>query len=149
LPGFLIYLVYSAQKTGDWKRAAIPLAYVAESMLVGVFILVPLIYTQALPRQWLTSGNLIPSPPSPPPARPAGHPAPPSHHPTVDAFTAPPMIPTTIASIVDAPEPPQGQAGPVGPFVPGAVSGFGGGGNSILDSMPWGKEPPPPPPMAP
>ena len=83
LPGFLIYLVYSAQKTGDWKRAAIPLAYVAESMLVGVLILVPLIYTQALPRQLLITDIHILPPPGPPPAPPAGQPtkppAAPSH----------------------------------------------------------------------
>jgi len=149
LPGFLIYLVYSAQKNGDWKRAAIPLAYVAESMLVGVFILVPLIYTQALPRQLLISDIYIPSPPSPPPARPAGHPAPPLHHPTVDAFTAPPSIPTTIATIVDAPEPPQ--AGVVqGPWAPGGIPGGAPDGvlNGVIDSPFDGKEPPPPPPIA-
>ena len=59
LPGFLIYLVYSAQKTGDWRRAAIPLAYVAELTFVGAMILVPLIYTQALPRTLLTTETHI------------------------------------------------------------------------------------------
>ena len=85
LPGFLIYLVYSAQKTGDWKRAAIPLAYVAESMLVGVLILVPLIYTQALPRQLLITDIHISPPPGPPPAPPAGQRARPP--PTIPQWT--------------------------------------------------------------
>src|SRR5208283_1186351 len=84
LPGFLIYLVYSAGKTGDWKRAAIPLAYVAESILVGVLILLPLIYTQALPRQLLINDIHISPPPGPPPAPPTGRPAPPPHRPAVD-----------------------------------------------------------------
>ena len=70
LPGFLIYLVYSARKTGDWKRAAIPLAYVAESMLVGTLILVPLIYTQALPKRLLINDIHLSPPPGPPPAQP-------------------------------------------------------------------------------
>ena len=98
LPGFLIYLVYSARKTGDWKRAAIPLAYVAETMLVGVFILLPLIYTQALPRQLLIADIQIPLPPGSPPASPTGQQArPPARHPSVDPFTEPVRIPTAIA----------------------------------------------------
>jgi protein TonB len=148
LPGFLIYLVYSAQKTGDWKRAAIPLAYVAESMFVGVLILVPLIYTQALPRQWLISELRIPSPPpGPPPGRPAGRPAPPPRHPKVDAFTQPVRIPPTIATIVEPPEPPQLEAGPEGPFVPGVPGGLGTGSGYVPGSVPWGTPAPPPPPQ--
>jgi protein TonB len=147
LPGFLIYLVYSAQKTGDWKRASIPLAYVAESMLVGVLILVPLIYTQALPRQLLITDMHIFPPPGRPPAPPTGQPRPPApHHPRLDAFTAPPSIPPLIATIVDAPEPPQ--TGAVqGPWVPG---GFPGGPPDrvligVIGSPLGSKEPPPPP----
>ncbi len=146
LPGFLIYLIYSAQKTGDWKRAAIPLAYVAETMLVGVLILVPLIYTQALPRQLLITDIHIPPPPGPPPAPPAGQQARlPAHHATVDPLTAPISIPQGIKPVVEAPMPPQEQAG-LGPWVPGVPTGFGGGGNSIPGSVPWGTEQPPPPP---
>ena len=80
LPGFLIYLVYSAQKTGDWKRAAIPLAYVAESLLVGMLVLVPLIYTQALPTQVILLCPHISPPPGPPPAQPSGQIAKPIPH---------------------------------------------------------------------
>ena len=146
LPGFLIYLVYSAQKTGDWKRAAIPLAYVAETMLVGVLILVPLIYTQALPRQLLITDVHIPPPPGPPPPPPAGQQArPPAHRATVDPLAAPVSIPQGIKPVLEAPMPPQEQAG-LGPWVPGVPTGFGGGGNSIPGSVPWGMEQPPPPP---
>jgi protein TonB len=148
LPGFLIYLVYSAQKTGDWKRAAIPLAYAAESMLVGVLVLVPLIYTQALPKQWLISEMHIPPPPGRPPGRPAGRPAPPPRHPAVDPVTAPPTIPPVIATIIEAPEPPQ--AGVVqGPWVTGGIPGGPPDGvlNGVIGSPFGGKEPPPPPPV--
>jgi protein TonB len=147
LPGFLIYLVYSAQKTGDWKRAAIPLAYVAEALLVGMLVLVPLIYTQALPRQLLISEIHISPPPGPPPAQPSGQIAKPiPHHPGVDVLTQPVSIPPTIARINEPPEPPQLQAGPKGPFVLGVPPGFGGGGNSIVGSVPWGNETAPVPP---
>ncbi len=148
LPGFLIYLVYSAQKTGDWKRASIPLAYVAESMLVGVLVLVPLIYTQALPKLGLMVEH-IPPPPGPPPARTEVQPTPPApHRPTQGAFTAPPSIPPVIVAIVDAPEPPQTGAVP-GPGVPGGVPGGRPDGvmNGVIDSALGGKEPPPPPPV--
>jgi protein TonB len=148
LPGFLVYLVYSAQKTGDWKRAAIPLAYIAESILVGVFILVPLIYTQALPKQWLISEMHIPPPPGPPPVRVTGRPAPPPpHHPSLDPLTAPVSIPPVIATIVEAPEP---QAGIVqGPWVAGGIPSGPPDGvlNGVIGSPFGGKEPPPPPPV--
>ena len=147
LPGFLIYLVYSAQKTGDWKRAAIPLAYVAESILVGVLILVPLIYTQALPRQLLITDIHIPPPPGPPPAPSGGRVMTRPHHTTVDALTAPVSIPQGIKPVVEAPESPQEQAS-LGPWVPGVPRGLGGE-NPIPGSVPWGNEtPPPPPPVA-
>ena len=44
--GFVFYLIYSAAKTGDWKRATIPIAYIVECVLMGVAILIPLVYTQ-------------------------------------------------------------------------------------------------------
>ena len=125
--GFLIYLVYSARKTGDWKRAAIPLAYVAESMLVGVLILLPLIYTQALPRQLLIADIQIPLPPGSPPAPPTGQQArPPARHPSVDPFTEPVKIPTAVAIIAETPEPPQvnGRGRTLRARVP---PGYGGG----------------------
>jgi protein TonB len=147
LPGFLIYLVYSAQKTGDWKRAAIPLAYVAESLLVGMLVLVPLIYTQALPTQVILLCPHISPPPGPPQAQPSGQIAKPiPHHAGVNVLTQPVSIPPTIARINEPPEPPQTQTGPIGPFVPGVPNGLGGGGNSIVGSVPWGNETAPVPP---
>ncbi len=147
LPGFLIYLVRCALKTGDWKRAAIPLAYVAEAMVVGVLVLVPLIYTQALPKEWLKSEIQIPPPPSSPPARqsPSRSEAP-RKHPAVNPFIAPPSIPHVVATIVDKPEPPQIDSGPVGPYVPGAISGSGSGNGYFPGGAPWETLTPPPPP---
>ena len=147
LPGFLIYLVYSAQKTGDWKRAAIPLAYIAESILVGVLVLVPLIHTQALPRQLLIVEFHIPPPPGPPPAAtpPTGRPLTPTPRPKVDLLTAPIKIPQGIALVVEQPEHPHADPGPAGPFVLGGLSGPGGGG-TIPGGAFWVRDTPPPPP---
>jgi protein TonB len=147
LPGFLIYLVCSAQKTGDWNRAAIPLAYVAESIFVGVLILAPLIYTQALPRTLLITEIHIAPPPGPPPAPPArSHASPPARHTRVDPFIQPVIIPPTIARYEDPPAPPQTD-GQVGTFIPGMIPGVGGPGG-----IPGGLQtntgtPPPPPPV--
>ncbi|HET7840126.1 MAG TPA: hypothetical protein VFM21_00900, partial [Terriglobia bacterium] len=41
LPGFLIYLIYSALKTGDWKRATLPVAYTFEVLVICFAALVP------------------------------------------------------------------------------------------------------------
>jgi protein TonB len=124
------------------------LAYVVESIIVGVLVLVPLIYTQALPRHLLILDlpSLPPSgrPPAPAAARPARTP----HQPAVDPFHAPIRIPTTIAPIVEPLEPPQGPISP-GPWVPGVPSGPGTGTGYFPGGVPWGKElPPPPPPVA-
>ena len=123
------------------------LAYLAESMLVGMLILVPLIYTQALPRQWLMTDLHIPPPPGPPPATPAGRPMPITRHPTVDPFTQPRLIPSQITQIVEPPEPPQSLAGQAGPFVPGAPPGNGTGNGFIPGGDPWVRNTPPPPPV--
>jgi protein TonB len=122
LPGFLIYLVYSAAKSGDRKRAAIPLAYVVESLLVGVLVLVPLIYTQALPRQLLITEIHIAPPPGPPPAQTGAPRMRPMRRPVTGLLSAPIRIPDGIPAIVETPEPPQVDLG-AGPWVPGAIGG--------------------------
>jgi periplasmic protein TonB len=147
LPGFLIYLVYSAHKSGDWKRASLPLAYIAESMLVGVLILVPLIHTQALPKQLLIGEIHISPPPGPPPMRTAGPRTRPAPRATVDLTLAPAFIPTGVTRVVDTPQPPREVAGD-GPTVIGGIPGGSAGGPAdwVIDGMPSGGQLPPPPP---
>jgi periplasmic protein TonB len=149
LPGFLIYLVYSAQKTGDWKRAAIPLAYVAEALLVGMLVLVPLIYTQALPRQLLISEIHISPPQGPPPAQPSGQPTKlPTHHTPVDPFTQPVSIPVGVKPVVEQLEPAEQPVG-TGPWVIGALppDPSDRSHNWVIGSPYGEKGPPPPPPV--
>ncbi|MGE5326747.1 MAG: hypothetical protein ACM3NO_06885, partial [Deltaproteobacteria bacterium] len=149
LVGLLIYLIYTAVKTDDWKRATIPIAYIFEVILIGVMILVPLIYTEALPKTSLSVTLTAPPPPPPPPPPPA--PAAPVRvirKVTVeDIMRAPTVIPKTIAQIKDEPAPPpQASVGVVG-GVPGGMPGGVAGGvlGSILSSA---APPPPPPPKA-
>lgn len=149
LPGFLVYLVYSAWKSGDWKRAAIPLAYVTESLLVGVMVLVPLIYTQALPTQSLLISFHVTPPRGRPPGQPAAQPTPIPHHPRPNMLTAPIRIPDHIAVVVEPPMPPQPSNLASGPYIEGAQTGPGPGNDFIVGSVPWATEQPPPPPPTP
>jgi protein TonB len=152
LVGFLFYLVYSAVKTDNWKRATIPIAYIIEVIIVGVTVLIPLIYTEALPKAQLMTFLVAPPPPPPPPPPPAAA-APVRVVKRVtadDIMRAPTVIPKTIAKIKDEPEPlPQsGAVGVVG-GVPGGMPGGTPGGvlGSILTAA-AAAPPPPPPPQA-
>ena len=144
LPGFVGYLAYSARKSGDWRRVAMPMAYITELLLVGALILVPLIRMQALPRTLLIVQDPIFEPPSPLAAPLTGQPASPQpHHATVDPFTQPVRIPPTIEILNEAPAPPE-IAGPTGLRVVGVPGGFGSP-DGVIGSVPWGRGTPPPP----
>ncbi len=149
LVGFLFYLIYSAAKTDNWKRATIPIAYIIEGIIVGATVLVPLIYTEALPKAQLMTFLLAPPPPPPPPPPPAAMPKVIRKVTAEDIMKAPTVIPRTITQIKDEPEPPPdtGAMGVVG-GVPGGMPGGSVGGviGGIIGSI--GNAPPPPPPKA-
>jgi protein TonB len=108
LPGFVCFLIRSAARTGDWKRAAIPCVYGGEALLVGAMALVPLIYTEALPKAIWTEALRVPLPPPPPPA-PLGSKTSRKATRVVSSdgiLKAPPRIPPTIAQVHDEPLPP-------------------------------------------
>lgn len=67
IAGFIAYLVYTAARTGDWKRTTLPVAYMIEVIAIGVMIIIPLVRTEALPKASFDFIS-IPIPPSPPPA---------------------------------------------------------------------------------
>ena len=154
LIGFVIYLIYSAAKTGDWKRATLPIAYIFEFIIIGVMVLVPLIYTEALPKAQLMTFLAAPPPPPPPPPPPAAAaPAPRIIHrvSVEDIMRAPTVIPKTIAQVKDEPEPaPNAGVGVVG-GVPGGVPGgtMGGVLGGVIGGVLSQATPPPPPPPKP
>jgi protein TonB len=147
IAGFVLYLIYSAVKTDDWKRATIPLAYMVEITLIGVAILIPLLMTEALPKTMLSVSIMAPPPPPPPPPPPT--PAAPvrviKRLSTEDLMKAPTVIPKTISKVKDEPEPPP-NAGTVGVVggVPGGMPGGSVGG--VLGGLISSSAPPPPPP---
>ncbi|MGA2476672.1 MAG: energy transducer TonB [Terriglobia bacterium] len=152
--GFIAYLIYSAIKTDNWKRATLPIAYICEGILVGLFVLVPLIYTEALPSAQLMTFLAAPPPPPPPPPPPAAAPAPRIIRKATmaDIMKAPTVIPKTIARPDEAPAPATA-VGVVG-GIPGGVPGgqFGGvlGGviGGVMSSVSAAPPPPPPPKAA-
>jgi protein TonB len=153
LVGFVVYLVYTAAKTGNWKRATLPVAYIFEVIIVGILVLYPLIYTEALPKAQLMTFLAAPPPPPPPPPPPAAAvPIKIVHHISAeDIMRAPTIIPKTIAQIKDEPEEaPTGAVGVVG-GVPGGMAGgqLGGVLGGVIGGALSAAAPPPPPPPKP
>jgi protein TonB len=132
------------------KSWTVILSTLGQVTLVGVLLLIPLIYTEALPKTSLTSFLTAPPPPPPPPPPPAQ--APPKVVKVVvrqfdgSKLVAPKVIPKQIAMIQED-EPPPSAAGVVG-GVPGGVPGGSAGGilGGIVGGIPSAAPPPPPPP---
>jgi protein TonB len=154
LVGFIIYLIYSAAKTGDWKRATLPVAYIFEVIIIGVMVLMPLIYTDALPKAQLMTFLAAPPPPPPPPPPPAAAaPAPKIIHrvSAEDMMRAPTVIPKTVQQVKDEPEPAANAGVGVVGGVPGGVPGgqMGGVLGGVIGGVLSAAAPPPPPPPKP
>ena len=124
--------------------------FVAQLAVVGVGILIPMIYFDALPRTQLTSMFIAPPPPPPPPPPPAAAPVKmvkviPRQF-DAGRLMAPKVVPKDIAIIKEEElPPPSASAGVVG-GVPGGVAGGTPGGviGGIIGSVPTAAPPPPP-----
>src|SRR2546425_4410414 len=98
--GFFTYLVYSASRSGNSRRAAVPAAYFLEAVLVGALVLAPLIYTEALPK--VLMGIQVPDLPLPrgvPRAATATAKSPPRAK--IDLIKTPILIPNHVPAIND------------------------------------------------
>src|SRR5262249_34756617 len=134
------------------KPFTVFLSFVLQFFMIGVMILIPLIYTEALPKQQLLTFLVAPPPPPPPPPPPAALPKVVKVIPSeIDQghLIAPKEIPKNIAMIKEEEMPPPSAAvsGVVG-GVPGGVPGGTPGGviGGIIGSTPVAVPPPPPPP---
>jgi protein TonB len=149
-PGFVCFLVCSAAKTGDWKRAAIPCVYGGEVLLVGAMALVPLISTEALPKAvWMEVLRV----PVPPPRAPSSLGPQTSRRATRvvssdEVLKAPPRIPPSIAPVHDEPLPPA-QFPSMSIGVPGGISDGQAGAvlDPVLRNLLRTAAPQPPPPQ--
>lgn len=137
------------------KPMSVFISFVLQVIMICIAILIPLIYTDTLPRTQLTSFLVAPPPPPPPPPPPAAA-APVKVVKVIprqfDAgrLMAPKAIPKEIAMIKEEELPPamSGAVGVVG-GVPGGVPGGTPGGviGGIIGSVPSVAPPPPPPPV--
>jgi protein TonB len=132
-------MVVSGNQAKTHKSWTVGLSAIIQLVVVCVLILIPLIYTEALPKE-LTSTFLVapaPPPPPPPPAAIVKTVRPKFIQPT--RMVAPTVIPKKVEIVKD--EAPDVSAGTAGGFgVPGGVAG------GVLGGIVGGAAPPPPPP---
>jgi protein TonB len=132
------------------KSASVFVSFIVQVALITVAVLIPLIFTDSLPKTQLTSFLVAPPPPPPPPPPPAAAPVKvvkviPRQF-DANRLMAPKTIPKEIANIKEEELPPMaGTPGVVG-GVPGGVPGGAAGGvlGGLIGSIPSAAPPPPP-----
>lgn len=136
-------LVESTNKAKTNKVWSFWLSVGVQALILFVLILIPLIYTNALPTMLSTTFLAAPPPPPPPPPPPAVVHVKVQPKVFQNKFQAPTVIPKRIEKIVQQPQPDVGVTG----GVPGGVPGGGAGGvlGGIIGGAPAGLPPPPKP----
>jgi protein TonB len=138
----------SAVRKKTNKSWTVVLSAILQIAVVGVFILIPLIYTEALPKQFLNTFLVAPPPPAPPPP-----PAAAVQHivkPVVrliqqGKLMAPTVIPKKVEIIKEEELPPDvGATGVTGGVVGGIPGGSEGGVLGAIIGSAGGAPPPPP-----
>jgi periplasmic protein TonB len=142
-------VVSGASSVKTNKPWTVVLSMVAQVVFLGVLILIPLIYTEALPKTMMATLLVAPPPPPPPPPPPVAativHVKPQVHLMDAGKLVAPKVIPKDVKIIKeDAPDMNAGMQG----GVPGGVAGGSMGGviGGVIGGM--GGAPPPPKPVA-
>jgi periplasmic protein TonB len=135
-------LLESSGRLRTKRKWTTVLSFVLQCLLIGVMILIPLIYTEALPKQQLMTFLVAPPPPPPPPPPPAAMPVKVVKVIQTDIVNGqlrtPTKIPQKIAMIKEeSAPPPMTTAGVIG-GVPGGVPGGSMGGviGGIIGSTP-------------
>jgi len=131
------------------KPWTVVISMVGQVAFVAILILIPLIYTEALPKTMMATMLTAPPPPPPPPPPPA--PAqivrvkPQAHLMDAGKLVAPKVIPKDVKIIKEEAEPDMSSVGMTG-GVPGGVAGGSMGGvlGGVIGGM--GGAPPPPKP---
>jgi periplasmic protein TonB len=118
------------------------ISFIIQLMIIGVMVLIPLIFTEALPKS-VQLGFLVAPPPPPPPPPPAAAPVHVVHQVQTDIINGQLRTPTKIPQKVqmikedEAPPPVMAKGGVVG-GVPGGIPGgqMGGVLGSVLSTVP-------------
>src|SRR5947209_310033 len=140
-------VVSSPNPTKTNKPCTVVVSMLFQLLFVAVLILIPLLFTEALPKTLMATMLMAPPPPPPPPPPPAVVQVvkvkPTAHLLDAGKLTAPKVIPKDIKIIKEEETPDMGgmQGG-----VPGGVAGGSMGGvmGGVLGGV--GTAPPPPPP---
>jgi periplasmic protein TonB len=140
-------VVSNAKNKKTNKPWTVVLSMVFQVAFLAILILIPLIYTEALPRAMMSSILLAPPPPPPPPPPPAPaqvvHIKPQAHLMEAGKLVAPKVIPKDVKIIKEEEQPPDMGAGIAG-GVPGGVAGGSMGG--VIGGVIGGAGGAPPPP---
>ena len=129
------------------KPWTVIVSMILQASFVAILILIPLIYTEALPKAMMSTLLVAPPPPPPPPPPPAAivHVKPQVHLMESGKLVAPKVIPKEVKIIKEDAEPDPGMMGMTG-GVPGGVAGGSMGGTigGVIGGV--GTAPPPPKP---
>jgi periplasmic protein TonB len=136
-------LIESGGRLKTKRGATTAISFVLQALLVGVLVLIPLIFTEALPKTQLMTFLVAPPPPPPPPPPPAAAPVRVVKQIQSDLVNGQLRTPTKIPQKVqmikeeDAPPPEMSTGGVVG-GVPGGIPGgqMGGVIGGIISSTP-------------
>jgi len=132
-------------KTNKWWTVLVSSAF--QIAFLGILILIPLIYTEALPKTMMATMLTAPPPPPPPPPPPAAvqvvHVKPQVHLMDAGKLMAPKVIPKEIKIIKEDPEP---DVGSVGAVAGGSMGGVLGG---VIGGIGTAPAPPKPKPTGP
>lgn len=136
-------LLESGGRLSTKRGMTTTISFVLQIALVGILVLIPLLYTEALPKQQLMTFLVAPPPPPPPPPPPAAVPQRVVKVVQTDIINGELRTPTKIPKKVEmikeeeAPPPVMSAAGVVG-GVPGGVPGgqMGGVIGGIISSTP-------------
>jgi periplasmic protein TonB len=136
-------LIESGGRLKTKRGATTAISFVLQALLVGVLVLIPLIFTEALPKTQLMTFLVVPPPPPPPPPPPAAAPVRVVKQIQSDLVNGQLRTPTKIPQKVqmikeeDAPPPEMSTGGVVG-GVPGGIPGgqMGGVIGGIISSTP-------------
>src|SRR5258708_27486482 len=127
------------------KPWTVVLSMVIQAQFFPILILIPLIYTEALPKTMMATMLTAPPPPPPPPPPPAAtqvvHVKPQAHLMDAGKLMAPKVIPKEVKIIKEDAEPDMGAIGMTGGG-PGGVAGGSMGGvlGGVIGGM--GRAPP-------
>ena len=138
-------LIESGNKFKTKRLSTTILSFVLQVFLIGVLILIPLIYTDALPKQQLMTFLVAPPPPPPPPPPPAAAPVrvvKVASEMVNGQLRTPTKIPQKVQMIKEEEAPPDLGAGGVPGGVPGGIPGGSAGGviGGILSAAGGGAE---------